>query len=330
MASEHSGGAKAVTVTKLSDSKAQPPPLAADNVSKVKLVAPVAIIPTTVTPGPAVLVKDALASVTQSAKATHVPPSAHHQGKRVILTPLQTAPTSSLAAPPTTSSSALLASVHSPHAIHLSNGDQHRPAPHLRPVPPLIQDAPPPLQSTVLNEAVTDSPVAAPLLAGGGAPVTDHSYAAREPLATPIGTNPDHTSMSDSAEDLSSADSPAGAPPRPGLGPEPNSAPPKLLKKRGRPPSNSSYALSNQSGAPKAKEGPSSSTPSTSTPKTGAHQPDGDKAKRRGRGCGGCPSCLRDDCGICRYCKDKPKFGGLGKKKQRCALRICSNFVSVN
>ena len=50
--------------------------------------------------------------------------------------------------------------------------------------------------------------------------------------------------------------------------------------------------------------------------------------KRRGRGCGGCPGCLRDDCGKCNYCKDKTKFGGPGRKKQRCALRICSNFVS--
>ena len=50
--------------------------------------------------------------------------------------------------------------------------------------------------------------------------------------------------------------------------------------------------------------------------------------KRRGRGCGGCPGCLRDDCGVCNYCKDKTKFGGPGRKKQRCALRVCSNFVS--
>ena len=49
--------------------------------------------------------------------------------------------------------------------------------------------------------------------------------------------------------------------------------------------------------------------------------------KKRGRGCGACPGCLRDDCGKCSYCLDKTKFGGPGKKKQRCSLRLCSNFV---
>lgn len=49
--------------------------------------------------------------------------------------------------------------------------------------------------------------------------------------------------------------------------------------------------------------------------------------RRRGRGCGKCPGCLRPDCGTCNFCKDKPKFGGPGVKKQRCALRTCANFV---
>lgn len=49
--------------------------------------------------------------------------------------------------------------------------------------------------------------------------------------------------------------------------------------------------------------------------------------KRRGRGCGKCEGCLREDCGTCTFCKDKPKFGGPGTKKQKCALRVCSNFV---
>lgn len=51
--------------------------------------------------------------------------------------------------------------------------------------------------------------------------------------------------------------------------------------------------------------------------------------KKRGRGCGQCPGCLREDCGKCTFCQDKPKFGGPGKKKQRCALRSCSNFMST-
>ena len=54
--------------------------------------------------------------------------------------------------------------------------------------------------------------------------------------------------------------------------------------------------------------------------------PDG-KPRSRGRGCGKCPGCLRSDCGTCIFCKDKPKFGGPGIKKQRCANRTCLNFV---
>jgi hypothetical protein len=52
------------------------------------------------------------------------------------------------------------------------------------------------------------------------------------------------------------------------------------------------------------------------------------KIRRRGRGCGSCIGCIREDCGKCSYCLDKPKYGGPGRKKQRCALRICSQFIS--
>ena len=48
--------------------------------------------------------------------------------------------------------------------------------------------------------------------------------------------------------------------------------------------------------------------------------------KKRGSRCRKCEGCLREDCGQCHYCLDKPKFGGPGKKKQRCALRTCSAF----
>jgi hypothetical protein len=50
------------------------------------------------------------------------------------------------------------------------------------------------------------------------------------------------------------------------------------------------------------------------------------KSVKRGRGCGKCSGCLMPDCGECVFCKDKPRFGGPGKKKQRCRMRICSNF----
>jgi len=48
--------------------------------------------------------------------------------------------------------------------------------------------------------------------------------------------------------------------------------------------------------------------------------------KLRGTRCGRCEGCKRDDCAKCVFCKDKPKFGGPGKKKQRCKMRICTNF----
>ena len=46
----------------------------------------------------------------------------------------------------------------------------------------------------------------------------------------------------------------------------------------------------------------------------------------RGKGCGKCKNCTREDCGKCAFCLDKVKFGGPGKKKQKCLLRACLNF----
>ena len=37
---------------------------------------------------------------------------------------------------------------------------------------------------------------------------------------------------------------------------------------------------------------------------------------------------MQPDCGSCTFCKDKPKFGGAGKKKQCCALKRCQAFSS--
>lgn len=36
-----------------------------------------------------------------------------------------------------------------------------------------------------------------------------------------------------------------------------------------------------------------------------------------------CDGCIRPDCGKCKMCLDKPKYGGQGKKKQRCLKRQC-------
>lgn len=32
---------------------------------------------------------------------------------------------------------------------------------------------------------------------------------------------------------------------------------------------------------------------------------------------------MRPDCGECKMCLDKPKYGGPGRKKQRCLKRQC-------
>jgi hypothetical protein len=43
----------------------------------------------------------------------------------------------------------------------------------------------------------------------------------------------------------------------------------------------------------------------------------------KNRRCGECEGCMRDDCGQCVACADKPRFGGKGTKKKACTARIC-------
>jgi len=43
--------------------------------------------------------------------------------------------------------------------------------------------------------------------------------------------------------------------------------------------------------------------------------------------CRKCSGCVRPDCGICEFCKDKPKFGGHNIKKQKCIHKKCSNPI---
>ena len=45
--------------------------------------------------------------------------------------------------------------------------------------------------------------------------------------------------------------------------------------------------------------------------------------------CGFCEGCLRPDCGICRQCVDKKKFGGPGKLKEKCKMRSCSAQIQT-
>jgi len=63
-----------------------------------------------------------------------------------------------------------------------------------------------------------------------------------------------------------------------------------------------------------------SSSPPGSTRKTSK----GGKGIRNRVFCGDCPGCLKnDDCGQCRYCKDKTKFGGQNRLRQKCLHRRC-------
>ena len=43
-----------------------------------------------------------------------------------------------------------------------------------------------------------------------------------------------------------------------------------------------------------------------------------------GRRCGTCQGCKAQECGCCKYCLDKPKYGGKGRLKQRCIRTRCN------
>ena len=43
--------------------------------------------------------------------------------------------------------------------------------------------------------------------------------------------------------------------------------------------------------------------------------------------CGTCTNCKRDDCGTCKACIDKPKFGGPNKMKHKCYRKTCHHMI---
>jgi len=49
----------------------------------------------------------------------------------------------------------------------------------------------------------------------------------------------------------------------------------------------------------------------------------GSSSAAKSRRCGECEGCMRDDCGQCVPCADKPRFGGPGTKKKACVQRFC-------
>ena len=56
----------------------------------------------------------------------------------------------------------------------------------------------------------------------------------------------------------------------------------------------------------------------------------GSKGIRNRVFCGECVGCLKnDDCGKCRYCKDKTKFGGQNRLRQKCLHRRCQVIFFV-
>jgi len=46
--------------------------------------------------------------------------------------------------------------------------------------------------------------------------------------------------------------------------------------------------------------------------------------------CGMCDDCVRQDCGKCQNCLDKPRFGGFGSRKRACSKRKCMYITSKN
>jgi len=51
------------------------------------------------------------------------------------------------------------------------------------------------------------------------------------------------------------------------------------------------------------------------------------EGSKRKKGCDLCPGCLTPDCSLCKYCLDKPKFGGENRLRRRCVERRCETFL---
>ena len=49
-------------------------------------------------------------------------------------------------------------------------------------------------------------------------------------------------------------------------------------------------------------------------------------SKRVRTRCGNCDGCKRNDCGCCKHCKDKKKYGGPGRLKKACLRRVCKDM----
>ena len=54
------------------------------------------------------------------------------------------------------------------------------------------------------------------------------------------------------------------------------------------------------------------------------HQQSSDGRSNKKKRCGQCQECRMPDCGTCKFCRDKKKFGGPGKLKKSCVKRHCT------
>ena len=52
--------------------------------------------------------------------------------------------------------------------------------------------------------------------------------------------------------------------------------------------------------------------------------------KTRTVACRVCPGCVAPECGTCKYCLDKPKFGGSNKLRRKCVNKVCRIGDEIN
>jgi len=68
---------------------------------------------------------------------------------------------------------------------------------------------------------------------------------------------------------------------------------------------------------------PKQNNPTNKAPRHHSGIYGGSSKAAKSRRCGECEGCMRDDCGQCPACADKPRFGGRGTKKKACVMRYC-------
>merc|ERR1712029_773484 len=127
--------------------------------------------------------------------------------------------------------------------------------------------------------------------------------------------NPSVEATSDDRPGSPPSDSKAVSPKR--------NSPKRHSPKQNSPEQNSFERNSPQQNSPE-RNSPEQNSPKQNSPKQ--NSPKQNSPKRIFHFCGDCPGCKQiEDCGECRFCKDKTKFGGPNKLRQKCSLRTCKN-----